>query len=59
MQPDRTMASEQAVPPALPKDRARIEMMRRVKGMSAQQRVELFERLSRDAAWVRRANRVR
>lgn len=51
--------SDVAQPPALPKDESRVEMMRRVKGMSVEQRVELFERLSRDAAWARSANRVR
>jgi len=35
-------------------------MMRRVKSMSVVQRVELFERLSRDAAWIwRSATRIR
>ena len=45
---------------ALPKDASRLEMMRRVKRMTVRERVELFERLSRDAAWVRRsATRIR
>jgi hypothetical protein len=34
-------------------------MMRRVKRMTLEQRLELFERLSRDAAWARSAKRVR
>jgi hypothetical protein len=33
--------------------------MRRVKRMTLEERVELFERLSRDAAWTRSATRVR
>jgi hypothetical protein len=44
---------------ALPRDDSRIEMMRRVKRMSLEERVDLFERLSRDAAWARSAKRVR
>lgn len=40
-------------------DESRLEMMRRVKRMTVQQRVELFERMSRDAAWIRSAKRVR
>jgi hypothetical protein len=61
------MRKEQSVPDttetpreALPKDASRLEMMRRVKRMSVRERVELFERLSRDAAWIRRsARRIR
>ncbi len=35
-------------------------MMRRQKAMSVEERVALFERLSRDAAWIRSsAKRVR
>jgi hypothetical protein len=34
-------------------------MMRRVKQMSLLERIELFERLSRDAAWARSATRLR
>jgi hypothetical protein len=34
-------------------------MMRRVKRMSVKERVELFERMSRDTAWLRTAKRVR
>jgi len=45
--------------PALPKDQSRLEMMAREKRMTLEQRVELFERLSRDAAWARSAKRVR
>jgi hypothetical protein len=44
---------------ALPKDDARIEMMRRVKRMTLAERIDLFERLSRDAGWARSARRVR
>jgi hypothetical protein len=32
---------------------SRLLMMRRVKAMSVEERVALFERLSRDGAWVR------
>ncbi len=35
-------------------------MMRRVKQMSVEERLKLFERLSRDAAWIRSsAKRIR
>jgi hypothetical protein len=44
---------------ALPRDESRIEMMRRAKAMSVEERIELFERLSRDAAWARSATRIR
>jgi hypothetical protein len=41
-------------------DEARLEMMRREKSMTVEQRIELFARLSRDAAWIRSsAKRVR
>ena len=33
-------------------DESRLLMMRRVKQMSVEERVDLFERLSRDAAWI-------
>jgi hypothetical protein len=36
-----------------------MEMMRRVKNMSVEERVDLFDRLSRDAAWARSAKRIR
>lgn len=45
---------------ALSEDRPRLEMMAREKRMSVAQRVALFERMSRDAAWIRApAERVR
>ena len=45
---------------ALRDDRARVEMMAREKRMTVEQRVELFERMSRDAAWIRSsAKRIR
>lgn len=60
MHKDRSVAgSDAAQPPALPKDQSRHEMMAREKRMTLEQRVELFERLSRDAAWARSAKRVR
>jgi hypothetical protein len=40
-------------------DEARLALMRRVKAMSLEERIALFERLSRDAAWARTARRVR
>jgi hypothetical protein len=59
------MPNEQSVPkaperPGIPKDASRLEMMRRDKNLSVEERVQLFERLSRDAAWVERsARRIR
>ncbi|MGO9752130.1 MAG: hypothetical protein ACLP8S_16010 [Solirubrobacteraceae bacterium] len=44
---------------ALPKDASRLEMMRRAKRMSAEQRLELFERLARRVTWARSAKRLR
>ena len=38
---------------------ARSLMIERVKQMSIEERIALFERLSRDAAWARSAKRVR
>jgi hypothetical protein len=39
--------------PGLPMDESRLLMMRRVKAMTVEQRLQLFERLSGDAAWIR------
>jgi hypothetical protein len=44
---------------AVPKDDSRLEMMRRVKRMSVEERLELFDRLSRRVTWARLAKRVR
>ncbi|OAI39308.1 hypothetical protein AYO39_00490 [Actinobacteria bacterium SCGC AG-212-D09] len=45
---------------ALSEDLPRLEMMAREKRMTVEQRVALFERMSRDAAWIRSsAKRVR
>ncbi len=45
---------------AAPIDESRLVMMRREKRMTVEERVNLFERLSRDAAWIRSAaTRVR
>jgi hypothetical protein len=41
--------------PDLQADESRLLMMRRVKAMTVGQRLQLFERLSRDAAWIRSA----
>lgn len=41
-------------------EESRLLMMRRVKQMSVEERLKLFERLSRDAAWIRSsAKRIR
>ncbi|HZI92430.1 MAG TPA: hypothetical protein VFD31_12510 [Thermoleophilaceae bacterium] len=45
--------------PALPIEESRLAMMRRVKRMTVEERLDLFEALSRDAAWPRGAKRVR
>ena len=44
---------------ALPKDASRLEMMRRVKRMTVEERLELCERLSRRVTWARSAKRLR
>ena len=54
---ERDTGHQSAAP--FPRDQSRLEMMRRIKRMSARERVALFDRLSRDAAWVRSATRVR
>ena len=51
--------TEDAPREALPKDSSRIEMMRRHKHMSVEERLQLFERLSRRVTWARAAKRVR
>ena len=56
--PSRSSAPEEP-PPEPAMDESRLLMMRREKEMTVEQRIELFERLSRDAAWVRSAKRVR
>jgi hypothetical protein len=45
--------------PVAAMDESRLLMMRREKEMTVEQRLELFERLSRDAAWARSAKRIR
>lgn len=61
MDEDRAIqAGETAERVALSEDRPRLEMMAREKRMSVEERVALFERMSRDAAWIRSsAKRVR
>jgi hypothetical protein len=61
MDEDRVIQADKAQPrSALRDDRARVEMIAREKRMTVEQRVELFERLSRDAAWIRSsAKRIR
>ncbi len=51
--------TEQSPTEALPRDQSRLEMMRRVKQMSVEERLELFERLSRRVTWARSAKRLR
>lgn len=60
------MSDEPSVPqppktsrPGIPKDEARLEMMRREKHMTVDERLDLFEQLSRFVAWARSANRLR
>lgn len=61
------MRDQQSVPkgpetprPGIPRDESRLEMMRRVKHLTLEERVELFDRLSRNAAWIRgSARRIR
>jgi len=45
--------------PGLPMDESRLLMMRRVKRMAVEERLALFERLSRRVTWARSAKRVR
>ncbi len=52
---NRSRSSALETRPGLPMDESRLLMMRRVKAMSVEQRLQLFERLSRDAAWIRSA----
>ena len=52
-------AGQEEARQALPKDSSRLEMMRRQKQMTADQRLALFERLARFAIWARSARRVR
>ena len=56
--PSRSSAPQEP-PPEPATDESRLLMMRREKEMTVEQRIELFERLSRDAAWARSAKRVR
>lgn len=53
-EPSRSSAPT-APRPDLHADESRLLMMRRVKAMTVEQRLEFFERLSRDAAWIRSA----
>jgi hypothetical protein len=56
---DRPARARREGAAALATDDARLAMMRRVKRMTLDERIELFERLARDAAWARGARRVR
>jgi hypothetical protein len=42
-----------------PADESRLLMMRRIKRMTVEQRLDLFERLSRRVTWARSAKRIR
>lgn len=61
MDEDRVIQADEAqARSALRDDRARVEMIAGEKRMTVEQRVELFDRLSRDAAWIRSsAKRIR
>ena len=57
-EPSRRSAPDEP-PPGLPMDESRLVMMRRVKRMAVEERIILFERLSRRVTWARSAKRVR
>lgn len=60
MRNDRPTATTEGAPrAALPKDSSLLEMMRRQKHMSADERLALFEQLARFGTWARSARRVR
>ena len=52
-EPSRSSAPDE------PMDQSRLLMMRRVKRMTVEERLALFERLSRRVSWARSAKRVR
>lgn len=56
--PSRSSAPKQQRPGLLMDD-SRVLMMRRVKRMTVEERLALFERLSRRVTWARSAKRVR
>lgn len=41
-----------------PLDEERLDLIRRTKAMSIEERIDLFERMSRDAAWAKGTKRV-
>lgn len=59
MADEQSMNTTSASREALAKDDSRLEMMRRVKRMSVEERLELFDRLSRRVTWARSAKRLR
>lgn len=61
MDEDRPIqTSDDAERSSLSDESSRLEMIAREKRMTVEQRVELFERMSRDAAWIRSsAKRIR
>jgi hypothetical protein len=52
-------SADAASRPGLPRDESRLLMMRRVKQMTLEERLALFERLGRRVTWARSAKRVR
>jgi hypothetical protein len=52
-------AKGDATRPGLPKDQSRLDMMAREKRMTVEERLQVFEALSRTAAWARSAKRIR
>lgn len=61
--PDRRATSDERSTPhrasTIVVDESRLAMMRRVKQMTVEQRIDLLESLVRDAAWARGARRVK
>ena len=58
-QPARTEPSAHPSDAASELDASRLAMLRDIKRMSIEERLDLFERLQRDVAWARGARRVR
>lgn len=58
-QADPSKSGDARERPGLPMDESRLMMMRRVKRMTVEERLALFERLSRRVAWARSAKRLR
>lgn len=56
---DPKRGSHTASAPKLALGESRLEMMRRVKRMTVEERLALFERLERRVTWARSAKRLR